>query len=87
MDSTISAVQLLTLENAQDQFLYDHDYGAVELEEVMFEVFGTDRSTQDAQKWQQHWTALEVYEEETRSNPGSKDPPQVYVYSDIELEH
>ncbi|KAF7980497.1 hypothetical protein HWV62_37998 [Athelia sp. TMB] len=72
----ISITDLLVLEDARHQFLSNDDYGAVELEEAMADVFGTDRSTQDAREWQQHWRDLEIYEEENRSDPGQSVPPQ-----------
>lgn len=83
----ISTTDLLILENTRYHFLSDDNYSAIEIEEVMADVFGTDRSTQEAQEWQQHWKALEIYDEENKSDPGRQDPPQVHIYSNNVLNY
>lgn len=61
MASSISFEELLLLDKAGAQFLSEHDYGAVDLENVMNEVLGPDRSIWDAKEWQKYWNALEAY--------------------------
>lgn len=80
MLSLISFAELLLLNQARKQYLSENDYGAVDLEKVMNQVFGTDRSSWDAEEWRKHWIALEVYEEENRDTLNIRDPPQVCPY-------
>lgn len=51
MPSVVSKTDLLLLEQARGQFIYQNDYGAADLEKVMDKVFGSDRNNRDAEEW------------------------------------
>ena len=61
--------QLNKLNDAAKAFLNDKNFGAMELEEVMDDVFGADRTVIEAVEWKGYWKQLELYEEKLTEDP------------------
>ena len=64
---------------ASVSFLERKDFGIVELEEVMDQVFGQNRGG-DAKAWSMHWTQLSLYEEQAQEGRSIGPPPKVEIY-------
>jgi hypothetical protein len=61
--------QLDKLNDAGKAFLEDKAFGAIEIEEVMDDVFGGDRTGTEAIEWKGYWKELELYKERLREDP------------------
>ncbi|KAJ3851097.1 hypothetical protein EV368DRAFT_66023 [Lentinula lateritia] len=66
---------------ASVSFLERKDFGIVELEEVMDQVFGQNRGGKDAKAWSMHWTQLSLYEEQVHEGRSIGPPPKIPSHS------
>ncbi|KAJ3911331.1 hypothetical protein F5877DRAFT_86129 [Lentinula edodes] len=66
---------------ASVSFLERKDFGIVELEEVMDQVFGQNRGGEDAKAWSMHWTQLSLYEEQAQEGRSIGPPPKIPSHS------
>jgi hypothetical protein len=57
------------LVDATKAFLEDKEFGAIEIEELMDDVFGNNRTGTEAVEWKGYWKELELYEEKLREDP------------------
>jgi hypothetical protein len=61
--------QLDKLIDAAKAFLEDKGFGAIEIEEVMDDVFGDDCTGTEAVEWKGYWKELELYKEKLAEDP------------------
>lgn len=73
----ITADQYNELENASSNFIYGEAFGHPEIEEIMQEVFGDDRTGADATEWVGYWIALTNYEEKLKDGESNATQPTV----------
>ena len=78
----ISQAHYDLLVKTSTQFLEEEPFGPVQIEKVMEEVFGAyaSRTTDDANAWQAYWTALQLYQDQTRACQSHQ-----YVYANLSL--
>ena len=62
----VSQKQYNTLKNASDSYLSHEDFGIRDIENVMSEIFGSERTGDEAVSWTRYWNELNVYEERLR---------------------
>ena len=68
------------LSNASSRFLSDENFGVPDIENVMNNVFGSERSGREAESWKQYWNELNMYEEALRLGHNIGDVPMVCVW-------
>lgn len=73
----VSQKQYNTLKNASDSYLSQEDFGIRDIENVMSEIFGSERSGEEAVSWTHYWNELNVYEERLRDSHNGGDVPTV----------
>lgn len=77
----ISVADLITLGDMSKCFLNEHDFGSVEVEDVMQGVFGdyADQcASAEAVEWAQYWNKLIIYDEAVQdSGMNAGSPPLV----------
>jgi hypothetical protein len=73
----VSQKQYDALRNASDCYLSYEDFGVPDVENVMSEVFGSDRAGDEAVSWTQYWNELNMYEERLRVTRNGGDVPMV----------
>ena len=66
-----------TLKNASDSYLSHEDFGIRNIENVMSEIFGSERTGDEAVSWTRYWNELNVYEEHLRVTHNGADLPTV----------
>ncbi|KZP25676.1 hypothetical protein FIBSPDRAFT_950096 [Athelia psychrophila] len=75
----ISVADLITLGDMSKCFLNEHDFGSVEVEDVMQGVFGdyADQcASAEAVEWAQYWNKLIIYDEAVQdSGMNAGSPP------------
>jgi len=73
----VSQKQYNALRNASDCYLSNEDFGVPDIEYVMSEVFGSERTGDEAVSWIRYWNELNVYEEHLRATHNGGDVPMV----------
>jgi hypothetical protein len=62
----VSQKQYKALKNASNSYLSNEEFGIRDIENVMSEIFGTERTGDEAVSWARYWNELNVYEENLR---------------------
>jgi hypothetical protein len=75
--SMVSQSQHNTFKNASDSYLSHEDFGIWDIENVMSEIFGSERAGEEAVSWTHYWNELNVYEECLRVTHNGGDPGDV----------
>ena len=73
----VSQNQYNTLKKAPDSYLSHEDFGIRDIENVMSEIFGSERAGEEAVSWTRYWNELNVYEERLRVTHNGGDVPKV----------
>ena len=73
----VSQKQYDALRNASDCYLSYEVFGVPDIENVMSEVFGSERTGDEAVSWTHYWNELNLYEERLRVTSNGGDVPMV----------
>jgi hypothetical protein len=73
----LSVADFRTLTDASERYLTRKDYGVPEVENVMVQIFGTNRIGGEAEAWTKYWRELNIYEEQLQEGVDGA-PPKVY---------
>ena len=73
----VSQKQYDALRNASDCYLSYEDFGVPDVENVMSEVFGSERAGDEAVSWTHYWNELNLYEECLWVTSNGGDVPMV----------
>jgi hypothetical protein len=75
----VSAANFRALTDASQRYLTQKDFGVPEVENVMVQIFGTNRIGGEAKAWTKYWKELNIYEERLVDSEGVDvgAPPQV----------
>ena len=73
----VSQKQYNILKNASDSYLSHEDFGIRDIENIMSDIFGSERTRDEAVSWTRYWNELNVYEECLRVTHNGGDVPKV----------
>ena len=66
----VSAANFRALMNASQRYLTQKDFGVPEVENVMVQIFGTNRIGGEAEAWTKYWKELNIYKERLMDSKG-----------------
>jgi hypothetical protein len=75
----VSQKQYDALKNASDCYLSHGDFGVPDIEFIRNEVFGSERTGDEAVSWTCYWNKLNVYEERLRATRDGGGVPMVHA--------
>ncbi len=76
----VSQKQYNALKKASDSYLSQENFGIRDIEDIMSDVFGSERAGDEAVSWARYWNDLNMYEEHLRDTActgGTRNAPMV----------